>query len=122
MDAITVRLKDASAGKQTQKLQKEVVVRLDELIKTVENVENRTEKMNALLAELRMIQAMQKRISTRTETYAAQYQGEQVPVPETVGDPQQRELYQTIRSELQELARRQDKVASVTRDLNRGAK
>ena len=117
MGVIKDRLRMASGGKQTQKSQREVVVRLDELIEELENRKQKTPKTSGLLAELKIVRAMQKRINARTEIYGSQYQGEQVPRPETTKDPKEREQRETIRRELKELAVRQEKVAAVTHEL-----
>ncbi len=114
MGVIKDRLKRASGGKQTQKLQKEVVVRLDEMIHELENREKKTPKMEDVLAELKLIRAMQNRINVRTAAWSNQYKGEQVPPPETIKDPKERQQFETIRQELKELAARQEKVATVT--------
>jgi len=114
MGVIKDRLKRACGGKQTQKLQTEVVVRLDEMIHALENREKKTPKLEDVLAELKLIRSMQHRINIRTEAWGKEYQGEQVPAPESVKDPQQRQQFEAIRQELTELAARQEKVATVT--------
>jgi RNA polymerase sigma factor (sigma-70 family) len=119
MGVIKDRLKMASGGKQTQKLQSGVVIRLDELIKALENLENRKPNLDGVLAELKLIRAMQNRINVRTKVYGDAYKGEQVPPPETARDPREREQFETIRQELKELATRQEKVAPLTNALAR---
>jgi hypothetical protein len=65
------------------------------------------QKLIDLLAELKMIRAMQVRVNNRTETYGKQYPGEQADTPE-------------IQKELKNLADRQFKILKVTKDIAEG--
>lgn len=65
------------------------------------------QKLIDMLAELKMIRAMQVRVNSRTKTYGDQYTGEQASVPE-------------IQKELQNLANRQQKIFEVTNNIWRG--
>ena len=60
-----------------------------------------------LLAELKMIRALQMRVNQRTERYSKLIEGEQAESPEIV-------------ERLQQLAERQQRVYRVTRDLHLG--
>jgi RNA polymerase sigma factor (sigma-70 family) len=117
MNVIKDRLNMGSGGKQTQKLQKEVLDHIDLLIKGLERIENKNQLVKDILAEMKIIRGMQKRINNRTEVQGDQYEGEQVPLPETARDAKEREQFETIRQELKDLAARQEKMAKVTKDL-----
>jgi hypothetical protein len=60
-----------------------------------------------LLAELKMIQAMQRRVNARTAVSGKQYQGEFVPAPVTAKDPKEKERLETIQRDLKSLGERQ---------------
>jgi hypothetical protein len=117
MNVIKDRLNQASPGKQTQKLQKDVLDHIDELVKGLEKIEEKTQFVNELFAEMKLIRAMQKRVNTRTEVYGEQYKGEQVPPVDTAKTPQEREQFEAIRNELKQLGTRQEKLASIVKDL-----
>jgi hypothetical protein len=73
-----------------------------------------------MLAELKMIYAMQKRVNGRTELYGKQYKGEQAPVPEQAKTAKEREHFEMITRELKDLSVRQQKIGKVTRDIATG--
>jgi hypothetical protein len=73
-----------------------------------------------LLAELKMIYAMQRRVNARTQLYGKQYKGEQAPPADTAKDRKEREHYEMIQRELKDLAGRQEKIGRVTRDIATG--
>jgi len=60
-----------------------------------------------LLAELKMVRAMQVRVYTRTVTYGRQYPGEQANDPD-------------IQKELNDLAQRELKIVEVTKNIAKG--
>jgi len=60
-----------------------------------------------LLAELKMIRAMQVRVNTRTRVYGEKYTGEQAADPD-------------IQGELANLAQRQMKILDVTNNIYKG--
>jgi RNA polymerase sigma factor (sigma-70 family) len=120
MNVIRDRLNQASAGPMTQKLQKEVVDHIGELVKGLERIEDKTPFVKDLLAEMKMIAAMQKRVNARTELYGSHYAGEQVPAVDTARTPQEREQFETLRRELKELSGRQEKLASIVKTLAAG--
>jgi hypothetical protein len=65
------------------------------------------QKLIDLLAELKMIRAMQVRVNSRTKVYAQKYTGEQASEPD-------------IQKELGELAQRQLKIFDVTNNIAKG--
>jgi hypothetical protein len=65
------------------------------------------QKLIDLLAELKMIRAMQMRVNSRTRVYGEQYKGEQAEAPE-------------IKTELNNLAQRQFKIFEVTNNIAKG--
>jgi hypothetical protein len=77
-------------------------------------------KLIDLLAELKMIRSMQKRVNSRTELYGKQYAGEQAPPPEKAGTEDERERYDRIQTELKDLSKRQQKIGKVTHDIATG--
>jgi hypothetical protein len=77
-------------------------------------------KLIDLLAELKMIRSMQKRVNARTELYGKQYSGEQAPPPEKASSEEERERYDRIQTELKDLSKRQKKIGKVTHDIATG--
>jgi hypothetical protein len=77
-------------------------------------------KLIDLLAELKMIRSMQKRVNARTELYGVQYKGEQAPSVETGATEAEREKYERIQTELKDLSKRQQKISKVTHDIATG--
>jgi hypothetical protein len=111
MSSIKDRLEKGLGGEQTQKLQKEVVAGLDQRIKEL-GPDKKTDSMFIGPGEqLKMLRAMQVRVNTKTALYAKQYKGEGVPSDESAEGPEQREQFETIRRELKELAKQQEKIA-----------
>ena len=78
------------------------------------------QKLIDLLAELKMIRSMQKRVNSRTELYGKQYAGEQAPPPDKAGSETEREKYERIQTELKDLSKRQQKISKVTHDIATG--
>jgi hypothetical protein len=70
------------------------------------------------IAELKMIRSMQDKVNKRTTIYGKQYPDEQVPV--NVPDPKVKEQMDSIRQELQDLSKRQDKIHKITDDIAKG--
>jgi hypothetical protein len=124
MDAIKERLEMGSAGKKTQKMQEEILDRLDGMIKELETKQKIQEdpKLKDRIAEIKMIRAMQKRVNVRTELYGNQNKGEQVPRPETAKSPEEKEQFETLRRELKEIGNRQDKIGKIAQELARPKK
>lgn len=71
-----------------------------------------------VIAELKMIRAMQVRINSRTITYGREYDGEQAPVPGSPNfDPGKADA---IQKKLTELAERQQKLSDVVSNIATG--
>jgi hypothetical protein len=70
-----------------------------------------------LLQQLKMLQAMQRRVNGRTELYASRYTGEQAPKPESALDARERRRLEQVRKELGDLSARQSSLEKVTRGL-----
>jgi hypothetical protein len=77
-------------------------------------------KLIDLLAELKMIYAMQRRVNNRTAQYGAKYKGEQLAPPQPDARQDARDLYKLIKEELGDLSKRQQKIGKVTRDIATG--
>jgi hypothetical protein len=67
-----------------------------------------------------MIYAMQRRVNARTTLYGKQYQGEQVPAPESAKTEEEKEHLKSIQKELKDLSTRQEKIGKVTKDIATG--
>ena len=119
MEAIKDRLERANAGKKTQMMQLEVLDRLDGIIKELETKRKdpKDPKLSGWIAEMKMIRAMQNRVNVRTQVYGNQYQGEQVPAPETGKSPEEKELFEMLRRDLKDLGNRQDKISKIAQAL-----
>jgi RNA polymerase sigma factor (sigma-70 family) len=117
MSTITDRLAGASGGEQTQKLQGDVLLRLDAIINELDKQEQKPPQQTDLVAELRLLRAMQNRIKVRTENCSTQFEGETVPPPETAKDPKEQAQWEALRRELKELAARQERVAALMHAL-----
>ncbi len=70
------------------------------------------------IAELKMIRSMQDKVNKRTTIYGKQYPDEQLPVK--VPDPKVSQQMESIRVELQDLSKRQDKIHKITDDIAKG--
>jgi hypothetical protein len=71
-----------------------------------------------LIAELKMIRAMQVRVNSRTLIYAREYQGEQAPSPDSGKLDAERAAM--IQRELRNLAEREQKIHEVVRNIATG--
>ncbi len=113
------RLELVDVGKATQRIERDIISSLEEMIEALEKAKQNAENPppntppmppNAKpplvdrLAELKLIRAMQKRLNSRTKLYGRQYKGEQASEPR-------------IRRELRQLADRQMEIANVTSKL-----
>jgi hypothetical protein len=130
IQAVQARLSKADTGKVTVALQNDINTSRKELIGATRKAQKDSldrakgkagqqagPERAAMLAELKLIHALQRRINVRTQLYGKQYAGEQVPAPAMAPDARTRELFATLRAELGELGARQGQVASVTRNL-----
>jgi hypothetical protein len=91
------RLADGTPGGKTAKLQDDILVSIDKLIKGAEG---------DVQAELRLLRALQQRVNTRTVAIARLFPGERVP-----------KGADEARNELKVLAERQSKIAALTQGL-----
>jgi RNA polymerase sigma factor (sigma-70 family) len=123
MEAIKDRLGMAAAGKKTQKMQQDLLDHLDTIIKEGETkLKDREDaKLSERLAELKLIRSMQKRVNVRTEVFGKEYQGEQVPPPDTAKGAAEKELFETLRRELKEISIRQEQIHKITQELGKTA-
>jgi hypothetical protein len=116
------RLAEAKVDKITQGIEEDIIAALEEIIEALKKAMKDLEEQPPsppmegqpgemplvdLLAELKMIRALQMRVNQRTERYSKLIEGEQAESPEIV-------------ERLQQLAERQQRVYRVTRDLHLG--
>ena len=119
---IVLRLAEAKVGAITQGIEEDVIAALEEIIEALKKAMRDLEDQRAqprppmegepgemplvdLLAELKMIRALQMRVNQRTQRYSKLIEGEQADEPELV-------------EQLRRLAERQERVYRVTRDLH----
>jgi hypothetical protein len=114
------RLGKADVGTVTQVIEQDIIAALKEMIEALKKAQQdlksqgqsqpgppQNQKLIDLLAELKMIRAMQVRVNSRTKVYAQQYTGEQAEEP-------------GIQKELSELAQRQLKIFDATNNIAKG--
>jgi len=121
MKNVARRLGKADVASVTQVIEEDIINTLKEMIealkKAQQNMQARksqngqsmplNQKFIDLLAELKMIRAMQVRVNTRTRVYGEKYTGEQAADPD-------------IQGELANLAQRQMKILDVTNNIYKG--
>jgi hypothetical protein len=124
MQQVVERLALAKVGKITQDIEEDVVAALKEMIDALKKAQKDLENKKTpagqsppnqqedpplvdVLAELKMIRALQLRVNTRTARYATMIEGEQANSAELV-------------EALRRLAQRQQRIHRVTRDLQMG--
>jgi hypothetical protein len=71
------------------------------------------------LQQLKMIHALQRRVSERTALYGKQFPGEQAPSPSTALTAGDRARLAQVEKELKDLAGRQDRIARATRSVGK---
>jgi hypothetical protein len=134
METVAVRLRKTDTGVVTVTIENQIIDTLKEMIEALKKAraDNKNKgqsgpsgpppdpKLIDLLAELKMIRSMQKRVNARTELYGKQYAGEQAPPPERATSPDERERYDRIQTELKDLSKRQEKISKVTHDIATG--
>jgi len=136
MQTVSVRLRKTDTGVVTVTIENQIIDTLQEMIEALKKAQadNKSKskpgqggggqppdpKLIDLLAELKMIRSMQKRVNARTELYGKQYSGEQAPPPEQAKSDNERETYDRIQSELKDLSKRQQKIGKVTHDIATG--
>jgi flagellar hook-basal body complex protein FliE len=131
------RLAKTDTGKVTVTIENDIIETLTEMIAALQKAQKEAkagqpkpgqpkqgmpqdQKLIDMIAELKMIYAMQRRVNNRTELYGKQYKGEQAPLPTEGANAKEKEHYQMIKRELQDLSERQDKIQKVTRDIATG--
>lgn len=138
MEVVKNRLTRTDVGKVTVTIENDIIETLKEMIEALKKAQKdakspppgkpkpsqsgmpQDQKLIDLLAELKMIYAMQRRVNARTQLYGKQYKGEQAPAPATAPNAKEREHYEMIQKELKDLAGRQEKIGKVTRDIATG--
>jgi hypothetical protein len=112
------RLSKADVGTVTQVIEQDIIAALKDMIEALKKAQQKgggqgqsgppqNQKLIDMLAELKMIRAMQIRVNSRTKVYGQQYKGEQASEPD-------------IQKELGELAQRQLKIFDVTNNIAKG--
>jgi hypothetical protein len=123
MQQVVVRLGQAKVGSITQEIEKDIIAQLEEMIealkKAQQDMEDRKQQgqpppgrpqdpaLVDLLAEVKMIRALQMRVNRRTARYSKLVEGEQAEKLELI-------------EALQRLAEREQRIYRVTRDLELG--
>jgi hypothetical protein len=122
MQQIVGRLSEAKVGKITQGLEKDVIGALEEMLEALKKAqkdldqrkqrpqpagEPQTPALVDLLAELKMIRALQVRVNSRTERYSKLVPAEQATGPDLI-------------EALKRLAENQQQIYQITRDLDLG--
>jgi hypothetical protein len=124
MEQVVQRLAQAKVGSVTQAIEQDIIAALEEMIeslqKAIKDAEDRRQmpSPNApmqpqdqglvdVLAELKMIRALQMRVNRRTDRYSELIDGEQAEDPEVL-------------EALDVLAERQQRIFRITRDLQLG--
>jgi hypothetical protein len=134
METVAIRLRMTDTGVVTVAIEDQIIDTLKEMIEALKKAQADNKKKSQgggggqpppdrlldLLAELKMIRSMQKRVNARTELYGRQYAGEQAPPPEQGTNSEERELYERIQTELKDLSKRQQKIGKVTHDIATG--
>lgn len=137
MELVAARLRKTDTGVVTVTVENQIIETLQEMIEALKKAQadnkNKSkpgqsgqsgqppdQKLLDLLAELKMIRSMQKRVNSRTELYGKQYAGEQAPPPESGSSETERERYERIQTELKNLSKRQQKIGKVTHDIATG--
>ena len=72
------------------------------------------------IAQLKLLRSMQKGLNDRTDLYHKEYQGEQAPAPDAAKDSKQRQHYEMIQKEMQELADTESKIGKILKDMLTG--
>jgi hypothetical protein len=136
MELVAERLRKTDTGVVTVTIENQIIETLQEMIEALKKAiadnknksksppsasgQQQPDPLLSLLAELKMIRSMQKRVNARTELYGKQYAGEQAPPPDKGVSPEEREKYERIQTELKDLSKRQQKIGKVTHDIATG--
>jgi len=141
MDTVTKRLRRTDSGKVTITIENDIIATLEEMIEALKQAQKQAQqqppkpgqpkppppqgqpqdqKLIDMIAELKMIRAMQERVNKRTEVYGNEYKLEQTPTPTPDTPKSEREKIESIQKELKELGQRQEKISKVTGDIAKG--
>jgi hypothetical protein len=137
METVAIRLRKTDTGVITVAIENQIIETLQEMVEALKKAQADAKskskpgqpgqsgpppdpKLIDLLAELKMIRSMQKRVNDRTDLYGKEYAGEQAPPPESGSSPTEREKYERIQTELKELSKREKKISKVTHDIATG--
>ncbi len=137
MELVAERLRKTDTGVVTVTVENQIIETLQEMIEALKKAQadnkNKSkpgqpgqsgqqgdQKLLDLLAELKMIRSMQKRVNSRTELYGKQYAGEQAPLPEKGVSQEDRDKYEQIQKEMKDLSKRQKTIGKVTHDIATG--
>jgi len=131
--------KNTDVGQFTQTIEKDIIESLEDMIKALKKARKDNKKKNKpkpskpnggkpgdedlidLLAELKMIRAMQAKINKRTADYHKFYPDlEQAPDPKAIKDEAKRKDLETVHDELQSLHNRQEDLERSLKDLANG--
>lgn len=120
MDDVARRLDRADVGPMTQVVEEEIIAALEEMLGALQRAKDDAESQRGpqrmqpgrpqdqalvdLLAEIKMVRAMQMRVNRRTQRYSKLIEGEQAEKLEVV-------------EALGKLAERQERIFEITRDL-----
>jgi hypothetical protein len=122
MRQVVRRLDRAEVGPLTQTIEEEIIAALEEMLEALQQAQQDAEQERQmpamparpqdqplvdLLAEIKMVRAMQMRVNRRTERYSKLINGEQAEKPDLV-------------DALRQLAERQERIHQITRDLQTG--
>jgi len=123
MDDVARRLDRTEVGPMTQVIEEEIIAALEEMLKALEQAKDDAEEgrepqpmqpgqpqdqaLVDLLAEIKMIRAMQMRVNRRTDRYSKLIDGEEAEKPDLV-------------EALGKLAERQERIHEITRNLEMG--
>ena len=123
MQQVVERLAQVKAGEITQAIEQDIIAALEEMIEALQKAlkEMEQRRQNAqpppgqprdpplvdVLAEVKMIRALQMRVNRRTDRYSKLIEGEQAERAELI-------------EALQRLAKREQRIHRVTRDLESG--
>ncbi len=122
MRQVVRRLDQAQVGPLTQTIEEEIIAALEEMLEALQQAQQDAEQQRQmpampaqpqdqplvdLLAEIKMIRAMQMRVNRRTERYSKLIDGEQAENPDLL-------------DALKQLADRQERIHQITRDLQMG--
>lgn len=125
METVSNRLAETKVGTVTQDMQQEIVTSLEEMIAAFQRAQQQLDEPRPpqpsqagepgerplvdMLAELKMIRALQMRVNQRTERYAALLDDTDDPVGQAVTDD--------LRQALGALSARQASIQQITRDI-----